>query len=162
MFCTIISSHAAEVPGKCPFHETCSVSSSLGFDVYAYIYTGCFESRFTTWTCSNSSSFHNLVKMTKRDECTSSKTAQPLITIQTSASASTPLSHVDELVERRRHHGHLVPPILLRWIFFFWGFCHRPSAPATPTCKCRRAPNSNYHRSCRSDVRDGTSRFGRK
>jgi hypothetical protein len=62
-------------------------------------------------------SFHNLAKMTTKDACTSSKTAQTLVTIETSASASTPVSQVGGLVEQRRYHGHLVPPILLRWSF---------------------------------------------
>ncbi|GFG35592.1 hypothetical protein Cfor_00314, partial [Coptotermes formosanus] len=45
-------------------------------------------------------------------------------------------------------------PDLTALDFFLVAFCQRPSVPATPTCKCRRAPNSNYHRSCRSDARD--------
>jgi hypothetical protein len=102
-----------------------------------YLSTGCFKSRFTTWTCSNSSSFHNLVKMTTKDARTSSKTAHPLIAIETSASASTPVSQVGGLVEGRRYHGHLVPPILSAG-FFLVGFYQRPSVHASPTCKCRR------------------------
>jgi hypothetical protein len=45
--------------------------------------------------------------------------------------------------------------------FLLVGFCQRPSLRATPTCKCHRAPNSNYRRSCRTDARDAASRVGR-
>jgi hypothetical protein len=122
--------------------------------------TGCFKHRFTKWTCSNSFSFHNLVKMTSKDACTSSKTAYLLITIDTSASASTSFSQVGGLVERRRYHGHLVPPILIRYTFSC-GILSKVECTCHTTCKRRINPNSNYRRSWRSDARDATSRVGR-
>jgi hypothetical protein len=106
---------------------------SIKFKLLDGRYTGCFKSRFTTWTYSNNSCFHNLAKMTTKDACTSSKMAHPLITIETSASASTPFSQGGGMVDGRRYHGHLVSPILLRWIFCLWGFVkHRVYVPPLP------------------------------
>jgi hypothetical protein len=91
--------------------------------------------------------------MSTKDACTSSKTAHPLITTETSASASTPFSQVDGLAERRRYHGHLVPPILLRCIF---------SCEVLSKTECTYHPYLQMsHNIFRSDARNATSRMGR-
>jgi hypothetical protein len=77
----------------------------------------------------------------------------PVITKETSASASTSVSQVGGLVERGRYRGHLVPPILLHWIF---------SCGVLSKTECTCHPYLQMsHSSCRSDARDATSRLGR-
>jgi hypothetical protein len=116
---------------------------------------------FTNWTCSKSSSFHNLAKMITKDACNFQQDGAP------------PHYHRDvRNCLNTRFPGRWIgraapipwPPRSPRSYcagFFLVGFCQRQSVRATPTCKCRIAPNSNCRRSCRTDVRDATSRVGR-